>query len=583
MRRIRMLSALVVIAGTLFGIFPVGAALAGPAPLIIVVMENHGYSGVIGNPNMPYFNQLWSEGIAGTGSVIDYQQMYAVTHPSLPNYLAIASGSTQGQAGTDTATAGEFNAQSVWDQLTAADISWRVYEEGMPAVCSRVACYNDTAAGGTDGQYVLRHNPATPFAPVYTSAECQQVQPLSALNLTALPGVSFVTPNVCNDDHGIPSGTYDPYQNCVQDSTALVQRGDNWLQAHVSAWTAAGADVLVTWDEGTGSAGVNGTSGGGRIATVLTGPGVTPGQDSTQYSHYSVLAGVEDRYGLPLLAGAATANPVPLPGASVPAVSVSISQPASNSTVSGTVTVSGTAAATAGVAQVQVSVDNGTPHVANGTTNWTASINTTTLANGSHTISAQATDANGNTATAAVTVTVSNGISTSCPATSPGATELSANLSLESSQTGWTGIYNANSNVGRVEPSGGSYDGLWALQVTVRAGAGAAGVNNANPLWVPGPPGTATAVGQVFTGSAFVQASTPGEQISLLLRETTPSGNGIGYHTTTVTLGDTGWHQITSSYTAAGNGDLIRYSLYAANLASASQYFLADCLSLQTP
>jgi hypothetical protein len=67
------------------------------------------------------------------------------------------------------------------------------------------------------------------------------------------------------------------------------------------------------------------------------------------------------------------------------------------------------------------------------------------------------------------------------------------------------------------------------------------------------------------------------------LRETTPSGNGIGYHTTTVTLGDTGWHQITSSYTAAGNGDLIRYSLYAANLASASQYFLADCLSLQTP
>ena len=50
-----------------------------------------------------------------------------------------------------------------------------------------------------------------------------------------------------------------------------------------------------------------------------------------------------------------------------------------------------------------------------------------------------------------------------------------------------------------------------------------------------------------------------------------------------MTLGDTNWHQITSSYTAKDSGDALHYSVYASNLSSSSQNFLADCLSLQTP
>jgi phosphatidylinositol-3-phosphatase len=565
------------------GVLAGPAQAAAPAPLIVVMMENRGYAGVVGNTNMPYFNQLWSEGAAGTGPVTDFQQMYAVYHPSLPNYLAIASGSTQGTS-SDAVYAGEFNAPSVWDQLTAAGVSWGVYEEGMPATCSNVVTYNDTATGGTDGQYVLRHNPAAVFTPVYTSAECQQVQPLSALNTAALPQVSFVAPNICDDEHGIPSGSYDPYQNCVKNSAALLQRGDTWLQSHVSAWTAAGADVLITWDEGGNGAGVNGTSGGGgQVAALLTGPDVTPGQDSTQYSHYSVLAGIEELYGLPRLASAANANPVPLPG--MPAVpSVTITQPAGNATVSGTVTVSGTAGDSAGITQVQVAVDNGAPQQAAGTTSWATSIDTTTLADGPHTINVTATDASGATGTAAVTVKVSNTVpATSCPALPSGVTELSGNLSLESGQTGWTGVYNSQSVPSRVQPAGGSYDGSWALRVAPKAGAsGAAGVTNASPLWVPGPPGTATAAGHVYTGSAFVDASVAGEKFFLVIRETTPSGNGVSYHTASLTVTDTGWHQISSAYTAAATGDVLRYSLYVSNLASSSQYFLADCLSLRT-
>ena len=87
----------------------------------------------------------------------------------------------------------------------------------------------------------------------------------------------------------------------------------------------------------------------------------------------------------------------------------------------------------------------------------------------------------------------------------------------------------------------------------------------------------------MYTGSAFVEASVPGEKVTLLVRETTPKGTSVGSHATTVTLSDTKWHQITSAYTAKGTGNVIRYSLYASNFASSGQHFLADCMSLQTP
>jgi hypothetical protein len=173
---------------------------------------------------------------------------------------------------------------------------------------------------------------------------------------------------------------------------------------------------------------------------------------------------------------------------------------------------------------------------------------------------------------------------TNCPPTAPGLTELSGNLSMETGQSGWTGVFNATSKVTRVQPPGGSFDGSWALQVAPSSGnSGTAGVNNASPVWVPGPPGTASTAASTYAGSAFVRGSVPGEQISLLVREITPSGTGVGFHTTTMTLGDTAWHQVTSTYTAQASGDLIKYSLSASNLASSDEYFQADCLSLQTP
>lgn len=66
------------------------------------------------------------------------------------------------------------------------------------------------------------------------------------------------------------------------------------------------------------------------------------------------------------------------------------------------------------------------------------------------------------------------------------------------------------------------------------------------------------------------------------MEETTPSGTIVGKHVTMITA-TAGWQQITSTYTAQDSGDYIRYSVYASNLASTTQHFFADCLSLWGP
>ena len=79
---------------------------------------------------------------------------------------------------------------------------------------------------------------------------------------------------------------------------------------------------MLTWDEGASNAGCcGGAAPGGRIATIVAGPGVIPGsRDTSPVDHYGVLATIERALGLPLLGGAAdprNGSLDPLFGASV--------------------------------------------------------------------------------------------------------------------------------------------------------------------------------------------------------------------------------------------------------------------------
>jgi alpha-glucosidase (family GH31 glycosyl hydrolase) len=88
---------------------------------------------------------------------------------------------------------------------------------------------------------------------------------------------------------------------------------------------------------------------------------------------------------------------------------VFINSPANGSTVAGILPITGTASDNVAVAKVEVSIDNGGWSIVTGTTNWSFSLNTTTLLNGLHTISVRATDGSSNVSSIpSVTVRVIN-------------------------------------------------------------------------------------------------------------------------------------------------------------------------------
>jgi Bacterial Ig domain len=92
-----------------------------------------------------------------------------------------------------------------------------------------------------------------------------------------------------------------------------------------------------------------------------------------------------------------------------PTPSVSITYPAPGVTISGTISIVGSATDTVSLSLVQVAIDGGNYSNAVGTTSWSFSVDSNSLSNGIHTISAMVRDIAGATSTSSlVTVTVNN-------------------------------------------------------------------------------------------------------------------------------------------------------------------------------
>jgi hypothetical protein len=106
----------------------------------VIVMENHGYGQIVGNASAPYLNRFARRGTLFT-------RMRALGHPSLPNYLALTSGSTLG-CSSDACPPRSYRADNVFHQLQAAGKRWRAFEESMPGRC----VLHDA------GRYLVRHD-----------------------------------------------------------------------------------------------------------------------------------------------------------------------------------------------------------------------------------------------------------------------------------------------------------------------------------------------------------------------------------------------------------------------------------------
>jgi hypothetical protein len=257
---------------------PAAVPAVATSRVITVVMENEEASGVIGNPDAPYVNRLARRGGLATRS-------FAIRHPSLPNYLALTSGSTHGI--TSDCTSCHVRAPSIADQLDAAHLSWRAYMEDLPRPCFR---------GAYAGAYAKKHDPFMYYDSVAGNASrCRRVVPFTGLardlRRGAMPAYAFISPNLCHDGH-----------DCG------MKQADRFLSGLVPPLLRALGPhgyLVLTWDEGSSDAGCCGGSHGGRIATVVAGPDVRAGaRDAHPIDHYGVLASVEDSLGLPRLGAA---------------------------------------------------------------------------------------------------------------------------------------------------------------------------------------------------------------------------------------------------------------------------------------
>jgi phosphatidylinositol-3-phosphatase len=241
----------------------------------VVVMENQEYGSIIGNRAAPYVNHLADTAALATAS-------YAVSHPSLPNYLSLTGGSTF--AIDSDCTDCHIAARNLVDQLEAAHISWKAYMQGMPSPCF---------TGASSGLYAKKHDPFIYYDDIRLNpSRCAHVVPAAQLDSDlaagAMPRFSWITPNLCNDMHDCGVATGDRYL------AALLPR----LIASVGRHGA----VFVTWDEGISDAGCCGLAAGGHIATVAAGGGVLPhARPAVRYDHYSLLRTIEDAWRLPEL------------------------------------------------------------------------------------------------------------------------------------------------------------------------------------------------------------------------------------------------------------------------------------------
>lgn len=242
-------------------------------------MENRSFSSVVGSPEAPYESALARQ----CGLATDY---HGVARPSLPNYLAATGGSTFG-VGDDGPPAGHpLRRASIFGELSAAHRSWAAYEESMPGPCDLES----------SGEYAVKHDPAAYFVPV--RAACARFDvPMGttasgsfkrALSRGALPALSFVTPNLCDDGHDCATATADSWLS-------------RWVPAIVASPAYARGDtvVLVVWDEGQGD---------NHVPLIVVGPSVPPGTRATgRFDHYSLLRTTAELLGVPAPGRAARA------------------------------------------------------------------------------------------------------------------------------------------------------------------------------------------------------------------------------------------------------------------------------------
>lgn len=207
----------------------------------------------------------------------------AVSHPSLPNYLAILGGRTYGIGDDGPPSTNGVHGTSIFGQALAAGRTAGLYAEDMPANCATV----DHGSG-----YAVRHNPWAYF--IDERDLCKRYdRPISELDAAitegTLPTVGMVVPNLCHDAHNCSLTTADTWFKGWMDR---IFAGADWRSGHLA--------VVLTADEDDHSA-------ANTVLTVVIHPSQRGRVVTTPLTHYSLTRLLGEVAGTPYLHSASSA------------------------------------------------------------------------------------------------------------------------------------------------------------------------------------------------------------------------------------------------------------------------------------
>lgn len=335
---------LAAVAGLCSGAAQAATGLPPIRHVFVIVLENKEFSEWYG-PGRVYDPYLVDTLIPQGALVPAY---FGVGHSSADNYIGLISGQppttdskndcsfplTEQSGAEDANGVAQANGcqypaqfQTIGDQMTAAGLTWKAYAESIPS-----ACYSGHDA---PGGYVLKHNAFPYFLSGVDDGDCAANDvPLTDLSgaltsASTTANVNFIFPNECDDGHSDCTGST-PVASIpeVGSEADEMSQYDAFLRQYVPMITSSPAFkqdglLVITFDEGDdplgccgepmqdpdgsfpgGEAGSPG-GGGGQVGAVALSRFITPGTVSSgQYNHYSLLASIEDLFGLPHLAEA---------------------------------------------------------------------------------------------------------------------------------------------------------------------------------------------------------------------------------------------------------------------------------------
>ncbi len=241
--------------------------------VLIFMVENHALSQM--QTQMPYTYSLAKKYAYAT----DYS---AIRHPSLPNYLAIAGGSTFGVTDDANPPAHHIPGPSIFDQALAHHLTAKTYADSMPSKCDLT----------NSGNYAVRHNPWVYFVGSRAACRANDV-PVGALATDAkagrLPNVAMVIPNLVHDAH---------------DDT--LAKSDAWIKARIvqvmagQDWKSGRLAIVITADE-------DDRLHSNKVLTVVASRYQSHRVVHTALNHYSLTRLVDDILGVPYLRSASKA------------------------------------------------------------------------------------------------------------------------------------------------------------------------------------------------------------------------------------------------------------------------------------